>query len=221
VQCGLLDQITSLFGKHQHLILIDFKTLKIDPIPFPENMQFLICDPGVKHTLADSEYNSRRTECEESVQLFRRMLQRDIRSLRDISLHELADYGKHMEEIPVRRAVHVISENMRVEQAVKMLRRNEMELLGSMMFASHESSIQNFENSSPEQDMVVLAAKRLDQVLGARLTGGGFGGNVLVLVKRENAEYVGQALTRKYEELQGHPLHVRLAYPADGSRILA
>jgi galactokinase len=179
VRCGLLDQVTSLFAARDCAVFFDCRSLDVQLVPVPPEARFVIVQTGVKHALSDGAYNERRAECEEAA----RFLGVDL--LRDATpamLETAAAAGLRAESL--RRARHVVGENARVAAAVDALRRGDLADVGRLMNESHESSRTLFENSCAELDFLASAARDIPGCLGARLTGGGFGGAVLALVRR-------------------------------------
>ncbi|MGQ9661021.1 MAG: galactokinase [Kiritimatiellia bacterium] len=221
VRCGLLDQISSLFGRGASLILTDFRTLEVECVPLGSELVFVVCNTNVKHALVDGEYNARRAKCEEAAAFFALVLDHPVRSLRDVSPSEWRQYAPQMDAIAARRAIHVIGENERVREGRSCLLKGDLERFGCLMFESHESSHANFENSCPELDFLVRTAGRLPNVIGARLSGGGFGGSVIVLVRQRDVATVSQRLTVAYREKFGVPCDMRAVVPSDGGRVIA
>ncbi len=188
VQSGLLDQATSVFGRADYLVHLDFQTDTIETVAFPANFALVIADSGKKHNLLQSQYNTRREECAAAVKAL------GAASLREISPEQLDRSRATLDPVLFRRAAHIVGENSRVWQAVEALRTSDAEAIGALMNASHESSRTNFENSTPELDHLVEAARTLPGVLGSRLTGGGFGGGTVTLVHAGQADAVAQQL---------------------------
>lgn len=182
VPCGLLDQVTSIFGRADHLIYLDCQSEEIRTIPIPADLALIIVDSGVKRRLDASRYNERRRECAAAARAF------GLTSLREMKSEQLTA----LDPLLRRRALHIFGENDRVWRAI-----GHLESLAELMNASHESSRVNFENSTPELDSLVSTARSLPGVLGARLTGGGFGGAIVALVRRESVHKVASALGEK------------------------
>lgn len=216
-QCGLLDQFSSLFGKKNALVLCDFRTLSAETAPLAEDACFLVADTGVRHSLVASEYNARRRSCMEAAEFFATHLNRPIRALRDVSRQDWENLYHKMPPETAKRAIHVIGENERVTQAVAVLKKGDLAGFGRLMFESHRSSRENFENSCPELDAMVEAASRLPCVLGARLSGGGFGGSAVVLVKRRHAAQATKQLAAEYAGLSGKQCAIMTIVPSDGA----
>jgi len=185
--CGLLDQFSSIFGVHHGLIHSDFRTLETDPVKLPDNVVFLMINPHIKHALTDSPYNERRTSCERAAAEFDTLLDHPVKALRDVSWEEFEANKDKIDPEAAQRATHVIGEITRVEQGVKLLAEGQLEAFGQFLYDSHETSRTAFENSCEELDIVVEAAREAG-ALGARLSGGGWGGSVVALVHAADAE---------------------------------
>lgn len=180
VQCGLLDQVTSLFATRDHAVFLDCRSLEIQRVPVPREGRFVILQSGVKHALSDGAYNERRAECEAAARIL------GVGKLREATpamLVEAAESGR-LHDAPLRRARHVVGENTRVASAVEALTRGDLATVGELMSESHESSRTFFENSCEELDFLSSEARNVPGCFGARLTGGGFGGAVLALVRK-------------------------------------
>jgi galactokinase len=190
VRSGLLDQATSVFGRTNHVVHLDFQSEEIRTIPFPANVSLVIADSGAAHELVQGEYNTRREECAAAATAL------GVRSLRDLSWTQLHEARSSLDPVLYRRAAHIVGEIERVGQAVKALRHGDAATLGALMNASHESSRMNFENSTPELDRLVEIARALPGVLGSRLTGGGFGGATVTLVEGATAAETARKLGR-------------------------
>ena len=212
VNCGLLDQVSSAFGKAGHAIFLDCRSETVETTPFPDGVELLITQCGVPHRLAGGEYNERRLQC------FDAATRLGAKALRDVTSAQLEAAKSILPALSHRRAAHVVGENERVLRGVEFLRSGDVRGFGSLMFASHESSHLNFENSTPELDALVEIARELPGVLGSRLTGGGFGGATVTLLERDKAQAVKEALAAKYHERTGHTAHAHLCEIADGAR---
>ncbi|MDZ4199627.1 MAG: galactokinase, partial [Kiritimatiellia bacterium] len=156
-RCGLLDQISSLYGEAGSLVFTDFRTLEAHSAHMPDSACFLLCNTGVKHSLVDSEYNERRASCEAVAKQLAHLLNRPVRALRDVSPEEWAAVADRVESTPRLRAAHVIGENDRVLRGKAAMERGDVEEFGRCMTASHESSRHSFENSCTELDQAVEA----------------------------------------------------------------
>lgn len=184
--CGLLDQFSSIFGVHHGLIHSDFRSLETFPVKLPDDVVFLMINPHVKHALAESPYNARRLSCEMAAAELDGLLSHPVSALRDVSWEEFEANKDKMEPGAAKRATHVIAEITRVEKSVKLLAEGKLEAFGQFLYDSHETSRLNFENSCAELDIVVEAAREAG-ALGARLSGGGWGGSVVALVHEADA----------------------------------
>lgn len=175
VRSGIMDQFASVFGHAGHALFLDCRSMEWEPVPVG-NARFVICNTKVKHDLAEGEYNKRREQCEAAARFFGES------SLRNVSAEGLAAKEAEMPEVLLKRARHVIGENGRVLAAVESLRSGDLAAFGRLMNASHDSLRDDFEVSSPELDLMVNLARGREGVLGARMTGGGFGGCTINLV---------------------------------------
>jgi len=220
VRCGLLDQISSLFGRPDALVFTDFRTFEVQTVPLPPNTAFLLCNTGVKHRLVDSAYNERRAACERAAAHFAQRLSHPVHALRDVSMAEWAQHREGLDPEAARRAAHVIGENERVLAGVERLRAGDAEGFGALMSASHESSRTQFENSCPELNFCVEALRHAG-ALGARLSGGGFGGSVIALARANEADTIAASVATAAEQQLGRPVTVMLFHPAGGARRVA
>jgi galactokinase len=189
--CGLLDQFSSIFGRDHGLIHSDFRSEDVSSVALPDDIEFLVVNPRVKHGLSDSPYNERRERCEEAAAQLAGLLPHAVTALRDVSWEEFEACRHQINPQAARRAAHVVGEITRVEKGVKLLRDGDLPAFGELLFESHQSSIDNFENSCSELDIVVDAARSAG-ALGARLSGGGFGGSAIVMVSSSEARLIGE-----------------------------
>jgi galactokinase len=198
VRCGLLDQVTSLFATREHAVFFDCRSLEVQRVPVPPEACFVIVQSGVKHALSDGAYNERRAECEEAARIL------GVGKLREATPEILdnAVQAGRLQGAPLRRAQHVVGENARVAAAVEALRMGDLAKVGQLMNESHESSRTLFENSCEELDFLAAEARSIPGCLGARLTGGGFGGAILALVRRGTEEdfvkSIGERVSRAW-----------------------
>ena len=210
VKCGLLDPMAILHAKKDHLVLIDFRSLEVTAIPFPKEALFVVASCGEKHTLVDGEYNERRQSCEEAARLL------GLSSLREIGLNELTKRKGPLPDRIYRRSLHVVGETDRVERGVACLKRNDLAGFGKLLHESQESSRVNFENSIPALDKLCKASKHCPGHLGARLSGGGFGGSTLHLIeKSKEKEFLSFFLTEA-EKILHHQIQHFVTRP-DGA----
>ena len=210
IQSGLIDPVTSIFARANHLILFDARNEEVRAVSFPPGLALLIAESGTRRELAQSSYNLRRAETQAAAESL------GLAALRDISPNELAK--RELAPLLRRRAAHIVGENDRVARALEFLREHDGAGFGALMNESHESSRDNFENSTPELDRLVEIALDLPGVLGARLTGGGFGGAVVTLCKRGAAPGIAEKLGRRCSARSGIRQRVFVCAPADGAR---
>ena len=219
-KCGLLDQISSLAGEEGKLVKTDFRSVAYETVKLGKDACFLMCNTHAKHALVDGAYNRLREACEQAAAHFAQVLRHPVRSLRDVSMAEWAIYKRGLPEAVANRAAHPIGEDERVLKGAELLATGDLAGFGQLMFDSHESSRYLFENSCEELDAVVDAAKKIPGVLGARLSGGGFGGSVVVLVHPRDAETASVALANAYAAKYGQPCDVSVIKPAAGAHIV-
>ncbi len=215
MRCGLMDQFTSCFGHAGQALMIDCRSLDYRLLPLPQKVKLVICNTMVKHDLAASEYNARRAECEEAVRLIARKLPR-IQSLRDVTLDVLEQTGGELPEVSRKRSRHVVSENARVIEAAAALQGGDMETFGALMRESHSSLRDDFEVSCEDLDLMVDLANKSEGVVGARMTGGGFGGCTVNLVKAESVDSFRQNVSDGYRQATGHEPEIYVCTPAQG-----
>jgi len=198
MKCGIMDQFIASLGKAGHALLIDCRKLEGTLVPLGvQDMTVVVCDSRVKHALASSEYNARRAECEQGVAMLREVLP-EIRALRDVRLSVFERFQERLPEVVRRRCRHVVSENERTLSAVRALQAGDVEEFGRLMAASHQSLRDDYEVSCKELDILVESAQSVPGVAGARMTGGGFGGCTVNLVRKDSLERFRETVTREY-----------------------
>lgn len=212
VNCGLLDQASSVFGKAGHAIFLDCKKETVENKPFPAGVELLITQCGVPHRLTGGEYNERREQC------FDAAARLGAKALRDVTGVQLEAAKEKLPVLSYKRAAHIVGENERVLAGTEFLDRGDVAAFGSLMFASHESSRVNFENSTPELDLLVDIARGLPGVLGARLTGGGFGGATVTLLESDKAQAVSEAILVNYHKQTGFTAKTLVCEIGNGAR---
>jgi galactokinase len=213
---GIMDQFVSCLGKAGHALLLDCRSLKYKMIPFPDGVRLVICNTMVKHAIAGGEYNTRREECDEAVRLLSRYYS-GIRALRDVSLEQLQARTRDLPATIYKRALHIVSENLRVKDAVEALLREDIDEVGRLMRESHRSLRDLFEVSSVELDVMVEAAEGLPGYRGGRMTGGGFGGCTVNLVDAADADSFAKQIAVHYQQKTGIRPDVYICFPADGA----
>lgn len=211
VPCGLLDQVSSVFGKRGQAVTLDCRTEVVGNVPLPPDVELLVFHTGAPHHLVGGEYAERREQCFEAA---RRL---GVRALRDVSPGRLETARGELGDVLWRRAAHIVGEDTRVVAGMACLERGDAAGFGALMFQSHESSRVNFENSTPELDALVSLAREIPGVLGSRLTGGGFGGATISLVEAGHAMEVGERLAQQYAERTGYAGQAYPCEAADGA----
>ncbi|MCL5035799.1 MAG: galactokinase [Chloroflexi bacterium] len=199
VNCGIMDQFISMMGWDNHALLIDCRTLNAMLVPMPRRgeISIVICDSNIRRKLTGSEYNRRRLECEEGLNLLKKQFP-TITALRDV-LPGMWEEVEHTIPDPIRkRCRHVIYENQRALDGAEALENNDLEFFGELMKLSHISLRDDFEVSCPELDCLVRAAWGVEECCGSRLTGAGFGGCTVSIVKNEGIEKFKKRLTENY-----------------------
>jgi len=195
--CGIMDQFISANGKQDNALLLDCRDLTYKLAPIPAHVALVIANTMVKHSVAGGEYSSRRAQVEEAAAVIARH-RPEVRFLRDATVEDLALYGTEMSPNALKRARHVITENTRTVAAADALIRGDLKGLGRLMAEAHQSYSRDFEASCIEADAMVALAQGLPGLIGARLTGGGFGGCTINLVERQHAAEFSAALAARY-----------------------
>lgn len=205
VNCGIMDQYISRLGEEGHALFIDCKTYEYELIPFHhEELEIVIVDSRVKRGLVDSQYNRRFLECQEAVDHFKTLLDHEVVALRDVSVEEFERNRFSLPDTLEKRARHVITENKRVLDSIAALKRNDFSTFGSLMVKSHKSLRDDYEVSSSELDLLVDFAIEKEGVLGARMTGAGFGGCAVNLVQKGRAKAFSEEITEQYYKETGN-----------------
>ncbi len=217
---GIMDQYVSALGRKNHALLIDCRSLEAEQIPFAtQEAAIVICDSKVKHQLAASEYNTRRAECEEAVEILREFLP-GITQLRDVGVGDFEKYAEDLPTIIRKRCRHVVTENERALNAAEALKKNDLTEFGHLMWLSHVSLSDDYEVSCRELDVLVEIASHCEGVLGGRMTGGGFGGSTVNLVRRESVENFTEKIRNEYRRQTNIEPAIYISGPADGAREL-
>ena len=199
MQCGIMDQFVIAMGKKDSALFLDCRSLKYEPVPFDDKgLSIIIGNTKVKRTLLGSEYNQRRRQCEEGVKILSRYLN-GIEQLRDVSVDQFEEHKNNLPEIIAKRCKHIIYENARVKKAVGAIKDNRFEEFGRLMCDSHNSLRDLYEVSCPELDIMVEEALKVEGILGSRMTGAGFGGCTVSLVKKEAGGEFINIVSRQYQ----------------------
>ena len=214
-RCGIMDQFIACHGKASFALLLDCRSLDFQLAQLPAQVQFVICNTMVKHELASGEYNRRRAECEEGVRVLRKVLP-DIRALRDVTLVQLETQRPLLDATVYSRCRHVISEDDRTQEAIRALNAGNLNALGRLMRESHRSLRDDYEVSCRELDLMVEIAAELPGVIGARMTGGGFGGCTINLVESSAVDAFKQKVAAKYHAQTGLAPEIYVSPAADG-----
>jgi galactokinase len=221
VACGIMDQYVSCLGQKNFALFIDCRSNDYELIPFKNhNYQIVICNSKVQRGLVDSEYNKRREECKIAAEFFKHNLNRDARALRDISIDEYKRYQAQLPEVIARRARHVISENYRVQAGVQALREENFLAFGQLMVESHQSLKEDYEVSCAELDLLVKLALKQKGVLGARMTGAGFGGCTVNLIEKNYVDTFKKSIKNEYKKITGINPDIYVTPPAKGAKVI-
>jgi galactokinase len=218
VPCGIMDQFTSVLAQENHALLLDCRSRTATSVPMSDPaITVLIINTQIRHKLADGEYARRRSECEAAARAL------GVKALRDCNLEMLEAGRKAMDLVAFRRARHVITENERTLQAARALQAGQWQEAGEFMYASHASLREDYQVSSAELDLIVDTAKGIpvsQGMFGCRMTGAGFGGCAVSLVKTEAVKWVSRKIQEAYEQKTGNQPVIFSSRPAGGARVL-
>jgi galactokinase len=221
VKCGVMDMFTSLFGRHDHVINLDCRSLLYEYIPFNmDGLKILLLNTHIKHSHSSSEYNTRRQQCEQGVAWVKAHVP-EVNALRDVTHEMLCSYVLPKDNTIYRRCKYVVEENNRLLTACVDLKKGNIAELGRKMYASHRGLSIDYEVSSPELDYLIDQVKGNRGVLGARMMGGGFGGCTLNIVKEEILEDLVDKVTSAYQKDMGQPLSYYIASIENGTELLS
>ncbi len=220
VKCGIMDQFASIFGKKNHVIQLDCRSLQHEYVPLKmEGYKVVLLNTNVKHSLSSSEYNTRRQECEQGVAWVKRHYPQ-VNSLRDASLEMLWQYVQPKDDVIYRRCKYVVEENIRLLEGCEDLKRGDIKALGKKMFQTHHGLSKEYEVSCRELDFLVNGVTGAYHVLGARMMGGGFGGCTINLVKEEAIDKIIEEASRQYKKAMGLELTAHIAQIENGTEVL-
>jgi galactokinase len=220
MHCGIMDQFISCHGTAAHALLLDCRSLAFRLVPIAPSVRLVICNSMVHHELAAGEYNLRRAECERGVALLAPVLP-GIRALRDVSMAELTAHAAALPELTFRRCRHIVTENDRVQRAGAALEAGRVEDFGRLMNQSHVSMRDDYEISCRELDVLVELAWAVEGVLGSRMTGGGFGGCTVSMVRADAVEPFRDAIATGYAAATGITPEILVCSPGDGVSVVA
>jgi galactokinase len=220
VASGLLDQFSSLFGREHHALYLDCQSLEHDRLPLGDpGPAILVCDSKTSRRLADGMYNKRRAECETVVTYFQTANRAEsVSSLRDVSLEDLEQHWDKLDPIGRKRARHVLTENERVQRGAAALRAGDLAEFGRLISASHASSRDDFENSSPALNALIEAAESAPGFLGGKLSGAGWAGCTVNLVRVDHAEGFAESVRSSYSRVQSATPDIHICHAAAGAR---
>ena len=221
VRCGIMDQFISLHGRRGHAIVLDCRDLSYEAVPLPTGKaRVVVIDSGVRRKLTSGAYNERRSQCEEGAGRLRKF-DPDIRDLRDVSPDLFEAHQEALPQVVRRRCRHVITEIARVRLSAEALREGDLEAFGRLINASHDSLRDDYEVSGLELDLLVTTARSVKGVLGSRLTGAGFGGCTVSLVRPEAVETLRAAVVEEYEKKTNLEARLWVSEAADGAAVEA
>ncbi|PWJ43689.1 galactokinase [Sediminitomix flava] len=218
VKCGIMDQFASTFGKINQVIQLDCRSQEFEY--FPLNIQghkLVLCNTNVTHSLASSEYNTRRAQCEAGVAVVKKVYS-DVNSLRDISLEMLNEFKDELDAEVYDRCSYVIEENIRLKAACDCMLKNDLDGLGVQMYGSHDGLSKKYGVSCDELDFLVEQTRDKDYVLGARMMGGGFGGCTINLVKEEAVDQFIDEMTEAYQSKLSKKMDAYVVVIGEGAR---
>ena len=214
--CGIMDQYISLFGHAQSAIELDCRSLEHHLVPLPGGIAFVAVNTMVKHALASSAYEERVRECAEAVEHIR-LIHPHVKSLRDVTDQQFESLVDSLPPAIARRARHVITETARVKRFAEACERGDYTAMGRLLVESHRSLQSDYVVSSPELDFLVEAALRMEGVYGARMTGAGFGGCVIAMLRNDSLDRFTNEIKPHYEKRFGIIPEVYLCRPSDGA----
>ncbi|MGN7720853.1 galactokinase [Chitinophaga sp. 22620] len=221
VKCGIMDQFANLHGQKDRVMLLDCRSLEFTyfPFEFSKDHKIVLVNSMVHHSLASSEYNVRRAQCEEGVKILQEFFP-DINSLRNLTSAQVEQYKDKLPPKVYDRCRYVTEENERVEKACAHLQRNELKEAGELMFASHEGLSKLYEVSCPELDFLANLARQRPEVAGARMMGGGFGGCTINLVRSSAVDAFVNFVQGEYENKYGKAPEVYVTSIEDGAKVV-
>ena len=214
VNCGIMDQLISAAGREGHALLIDCRTLDTQPVPFPPGVAVAVLDTSTRRGLVDSAYNERRSQCEAAARFF------GVSALRDVTMEQFQQMTGGLDDVTRRRALHVIGENDRTVQAAAAMRRGDAVETGRLMNESHRSLRDDFEVSSDALNAMVECASAHEACYGARMTGAGFGGCAMALIRADAAEDFVARTAVAYQQKTSHKPAVYVCQATNGAEVV-
>ncbi|WP_051935959.1 galactokinase [Salegentibacter sp. Hel_I_6] len=218
--CGIMDQFASVMSKKDHFIKLDCDTLEAAFVPAElQNCKLLLLNTNVSHNLADSEYNTRRRECEDAVAIIQQKYA-EVRSLRQVTFEMLKEFENEIDAISLKRCRYVLEENNRVQETEKALRSGDLKTLGKLMYASHRGLQDQYEVSCPELDFLVDFSENKTFIYGSRMMGGGFGGCTINLMEADKIDTYFEEVKNAYREKFDIKLSSITVDPDEGTQII-
>jgi galactokinase len=217
VMCGIMDQFASMHGKRDHVIRLDCRSLEYEYVPLQlQGYKIVLLNTNVKHSLADSEYNVRRSQCEQGVALVKAKYPQ-VNSLRDVTLKMLEELVKEEDKLIYTRCKYVVEENQRLLQGCESLIQGDLVALGREMYASHNGLSKEYEVSCKELDFLVDYARREKEIIGSRMMGGGFGGCTINLIQEEAVDRLVEEMKVSYQNGMNKELTAYVAVIDEGT----
>ena len=218
--CGIMDQAVSIHGKPQHAVFIDCRTLNVESIPFhTEDCKIMIFNSMVQHSVGGGEYGERRQSCEKACEILKQK-HPQIKALRDANENMLNDAKSDFDPVTFKRASHVVTENARVLAAKNAALKGDMHAFGKLMSASHDSARDLYQISCPHTDFLAHTIVDCQGALGARISGGGFGGSVVALADSKFAENIAHTVTKAYKKEFDLEMRIYSTPAADGAKVI-
>lgn len=221
VNCGIMDQFASVFGKQGHVVKLDCRSLEYEYVPFElEGIKIVLFDSMVKHSLASSEYNVRTSQCGEGVSIIQQKYP-EVKTLRDATIEMVEECLANESKDIYDRCKYVVEENNRLLAACEDLKENKLADFGQKMYETHAGLSELYEVSCPELDFIVSCTKKEDGILGARMMGGGFGGCVITLVKEDQLEGIVKRIKEAYFNKMNIGMNVYITQIENGTHIIS
>ena len=221
VMCGIMDQFASLHGKAGHVMKLDCRSLQYEYIPFNfPDYSIVLVNTMVSHSLAGTEYNIRRQQCEEGVEILKKHFPK-IQTLRDVNYEQLAAHWQELPTVIFDRCSYVVNENQRLFAGCEALKQGNLKGFGEMMYATHKGLSKRYEVSCKELDFLVDQARNYPEIVGARMMGGGFGGCTINIIENKGIERFSEAVSKKYQEQFGIIPEIYRTRIEEGAEILS
>lgn len=221
VNCGIMDQFINIFGESGNALRIDCRSLEYEYFPFDyKNISIVLFNSNVSHSLASSEYNQRRIECNMGVNIIKKEFPQ-IQSLRDVSIDMLEGFKTKMESVVYRRCKYVVEENSRLIKACEALKVHDLKTFGVLMYQTHKGLSKNYEVSCKELDYMVELTKENSKVYGARMMGSGFGGCTINLIENDAIEEISKFVTEKYKQKFNLDANIYITKISSGTNIIS